>query len=86
MRLTEAEREHLFLLGLGHLPEVRYRACDAITPRLQHVLDVLTDKPGHRTHRHLGRHRLKSGRRPVAFTDYDQLAPRRAQYIAFDVL
>src|SRR6202795_1751496 len=33
LMLTEVEREHLFLLGLGRPPEVRYRGGDAITPR-----------------------------------------------------
>lgn len=37
--LTEGEREHLFLLGLGRPPEVQYQANDEITPRLQRVLD-----------------------------------------------
>ncbi len=45
MMLTDAEREHLFLLGLGRPPEVRYRAPEGITPRLQHVLDTLDHSP-----------------------------------------
>jgi transcriptional regulator with XRE-family HTH domain len=45
MMLTDAEREHLFLLGLGRPPEVRYRAPQGITPRLQHVLDTLDHSP-----------------------------------------
>ena len=45
LRLTEVEREHLFLLGLGRLPEVRYRGSDAITPRLQRLLDALAYSP-----------------------------------------
>jgi transcriptional regulator with XRE-family HTH domain len=45
MMLTDVEREHLFLLGLGRPPEVRYRAPDGITPRLQHVLDTLKYSP-----------------------------------------
>lgn len=45
LTLTEIEREHLFLLGLGRPPEVRYRSADAITPRLQRLLDVLTYSP-----------------------------------------
>ncbi|MEJ0024797.1 MAG: helix-turn-helix transcriptional regulator [Rhizomicrobium sp.] len=45
MMLTDAEREHLFLLGLGRPPEVRYRAPDGITPRLQRVLDTLEYSP-----------------------------------------
>jgi len=43
--LTEVEREHLFLLGLGRAPDVRYRSSDPITPRLQRLLDVLTFSP-----------------------------------------
>jgi transcriptional regulator with XRE-family HTH domain len=45
MMLTDIEREHLFLLGLGRPPEVRYRAPEGITPRLQHVLDTLEYSP-----------------------------------------
>ena len=45
LMLTDVEREHLFLLGLGRLPEVRYRASDGITPRLQRVLDALEPSP-----------------------------------------
>ena len=45
LMLTEAEREHLFLLALGRPPEVRYRAVDGITPRLQRVLDALEFSP-----------------------------------------
>ena len=43
--LTEAEREHMFLLGLGRPPQVLYRAPDPITPRLQRVLDALIETP-----------------------------------------
>src|SRR5579863_2110290 len=39
LMLTELEREHLFLLGLGRPPEARYRNSDDVTPRLQRVLD-----------------------------------------------
>ncbi len=45
MMLTNAEREHLFLLGLGRPPEVRYRAPEGITPRLQRLLDTLEFSP-----------------------------------------
>ncbi|MEN3165789.1 helix-turn-helix transcriptional regulator [Gluconobacter sp. OJB] len=43
--LTEPERQHLFMLALGHPPEVRYRVPDGITPRLQRVLDALEHSP-----------------------------------------
>ena len=45
MMLTEVEREHIFLLGLGRPPEVHYKAVDAVTPRLQRVLDALELSP-----------------------------------------
>jgi transcriptional regulator with XRE-family HTH domain len=45
LMLTEVEREHLFLLGLGHPPEVRYRKDEGVTPRLQRVLDALEPSP-----------------------------------------
>jgi transcriptional regulator with XRE-family HTH domain len=43
--LTDVEREHLFLLGLGRPPDVRYRKSDGVTPRLQRVLDALDPHP-----------------------------------------
>ncbi|TGQ52685.1 XRE family transcriptional regulator [Mesorhizobium sp. M1C.F.Ca.ET.193.01.1.1] len=45
LMLTEPEREHLFMLGLGRPPEVRYRNVDSVTPRLQRVLDALDPSP-----------------------------------------
>ena len=45
LMLTDVEREHLFLLGLGRPPEVRYRAAEGVTPRLQRVLDALDPSP-----------------------------------------
>lgn len=43
--LTEVEREHLFLLGLGRPPEPRYPLGAALSPRIQRVLDALPDSP-----------------------------------------
>src|SRR3981189_273170 len=43
--LTDVEREHLFLLGLGRPPEVRYKTDEGVTPRLQRVLDALEPSP-----------------------------------------
>jgi transcriptional regulator with XRE-family HTH domain len=43
--LTDAEREHLFLLGLGRPPEARYQRSADVTPRLQRVLDALDPSP-----------------------------------------
>jgi len=45
LMLTGVEREHLFLLGLGRPPEVRYQASEEVTPRLQRVLDALEFSP-----------------------------------------
>jgi transcriptional regulator with XRE-family HTH domain len=45
LMLTDIEREHLFLLGLGRPPEVRYRKNGDVTPRLQRVLDKLDPSP-----------------------------------------
>jgi transcriptional regulator with XRE-family HTH domain len=45
LMLTDVEREHLFLLGLGRPPEVRYKASEGVTPRLQRVLDALEVSP-----------------------------------------
>jgi transcriptional regulator with XRE-family HTH domain len=45
LMLTDVEREHLFLLGLGRPPEARYRKDEGVTPRLQRVLDVLEPTP-----------------------------------------
>ena len=43
--LTDPEREHLFMLGLGRPPEIRYKRVDGVTPRLQRVLDAFEVSP-----------------------------------------
>jgi len=45
LMLTDVEREHLFIIGLGRPPEVRYRAPEGVSPRLQRVLDALALSP-----------------------------------------
>jgi transcriptional regulator with XRE-family HTH domain len=45
LMLTDAEREHVFRLGLGRPPEIRYQAPEGVTPRLQRVLDSLELSP-----------------------------------------
>ena len=45
LTLTDVEREHLYLLGLGRPPGLPYRGSDPITPRLQRLLDVLEYSP-----------------------------------------
>ena len=47
LMLTDVEREHLFLLGLGRPPEVRYRASEGVSPRLQRILDALAFSPAY---------------------------------------
>ncbi|UVK46441.1 helix-turn-helix transcriptional regulator [Mesorhizobium sp. AR07] len=43
--LTEPEREHFFMLGLGRPPEVRYKSVEGVNPRLQRLLDTLDASP-----------------------------------------
>jgi transcriptional regulator with XRE-family HTH domain len=45
LMLTDTEREHLFLLGLGRPPEIHYKPVEAVTPRLQRLLDSLEVSP-----------------------------------------
>jgi len=45
LMLTDIEREHAFILGLGHAPEIKYRPQEGITPRLQRVLDAFGATP-----------------------------------------
>jgi transcriptional regulator with XRE-family HTH domain len=43
--LNEAEREHLFFLAFGRAPQVTYRPADAVTPRVQRLLDAMESTP-----------------------------------------
>jgi transcriptional regulator with XRE-family HTH domain len=45
LMLTDVEREHLFLLGLGRSPKAHYHNNEGVTPRLQRVLDALDPSP-----------------------------------------
>jgi hypothetical protein len=45
LMLTAQEREHLFMLGLGRPPEIRYHPPTGISPRLQRLLDRLDASP-----------------------------------------
>jgi transcriptional regulator with XRE-family HTH domain len=45
LMLTQVEREHLFLLGLGRPPPARYAAVEGVAPRLQRLLDALEVSP-----------------------------------------
>ena len=74
LMLTGHEREHLFLLGLGRPPEVRYRVVDGVTPRLQRVLDVMAYTPAivkNATWDVVGWNRAAA----VVLTDYSKLPP-----------
>lgn len=76
LMLTEPEREHLFILGLGRPPEVRYRAVDGVTPRLQRVLDVMTFSPAiikNATWDVVGWNRAAA----TVLTDYAKLEPQQ---------
>jgi transcriptional regulator with XRE-family HTH domain len=45
LMLTEPERQHMFMLALGHPPEVQYKPADGVSPRLQRLLDTLGFAP-----------------------------------------
>lgn len=45
LMLTEVEREHLYLIGLGRAPDVRYRPVEGVSERLQRVLDAMAGCP-----------------------------------------
>jgi transcriptional regulator with XRE-family HTH domain len=82
LMLTEVEREHLFLLALGHQPEVRYRKDEGITPRLQRVLDALNPCPAlvHTATWHIvGWNRAAT----ILLTDYGALPPEERNVLRF---
>ncbi|MET0556906.1 MAG: helix-turn-helix transcriptional regulator [Vicinamibacteria bacterium] len=73
--LTDVEREHAFILGLGRPPEIRYQPPAGITPRLQRVLDAMEVSPAFvrtATWDVVAWNRAAS----VVLTDYGALAPR----------
>ncbi len=47
LMLTDAEREHLFLLGLGRPADTHRQPSEDITPRLQRLLDALKFSPAY---------------------------------------
>ncbi len=74
LMLTEPEREHLFMLGLGRPPEVRFRAAEGISPRLQRLIDTLGASPA--LVRTAAWDIVAWNRAAtVVLTDYDRLAP-----------
>jgi transcriptional regulator with XRE-family HTH domain len=82
LMLTDVEREHLFLLGLGRPPEVRYRKNEGVTPRLQRVLDALEPSPAlirTATWDVIAWNRAAS----VMLTDYGSLPPEQRNVLRF---
>lgn len=74
LMLTEPEREHLFMLGLGRPPEVRYRSVEGISPRLQRLIDTLDASPA--LVRTAAWDIVAWNRAAtIVMTDYDRLAP-----------
>ncbi len=82
LMLTDVEREHLFLLGLGRPPEVRYRKDEVVTPRLQRVLDALEPSPAlirTATWDVIAWNRAAT----VMLTDYGSLPPKQRNVLRF---
>ena len=82
LMLTDVEREHLFLLGLGRPPEARYRKDESVTPRLQRVLDALEPSPAlirTATWDVVAWNRAAT----VMFTDYAALPPEQRNVLRF---
>ncbi|WP_051346050.1 helix-turn-helix transcriptional regulator [Bradyrhizobium sp. th.b2] len=82
LMLTDVEREHLFLLGLGRTPEVRYHRSEGVTPRLQRVLDALLPSPAvirTATWDIVAWNRAAT----VMLTDYGSLPPRERNVLRF---
>jgi transcriptional regulator with XRE-family HTH domain len=82
LMLTEVEREHLFLLGLGRPPEARYRKDEGVTPRLQRVLDALEPAPAlirTATWDVVAWNRAAT----VMFTDYGSVSPEERNVLRF---
>jgi transcriptional regulator with XRE-family HTH domain len=71
--LTDAEREHLFLIGLGRPPETRYPKAEGISPRIQRVLDALPHSPAYV--KTLTWDLVAWNRAAAAVFNYDELEP-----------
>ena len=82
LMLTDAEREHLFLLGLGRPPEPRPRAALGLSSRVQRVLDAMPASPAilkNATWDVLAWNRAAA----VVFTDYGALPPGQRNILRF---
>jgi transcriptional regulator with XRE-family HTH domain len=73
LMLTAPEREHLYLIALGHPPEARYQATEGISPRIQRVLDALEFSPAFV--KTVTWDLVAWNRAAAALFDYDALAP-----------
>ncbi|MBS9478470.1 helix-turn-helix transcriptional regulator [Ancylobacter radicis] len=74
LMMTEAEREHLFLVGIGHPPKARIPAQQGISGRLQRFLDAMPMIPATvatSTWDIIGWNRAAR----LVLTDYEALAP-----------
>lgn len=74
LMMTEAEREHLFLVGIGHPPKARSSAHEGISGRLQRFLDAMPAIPATvatSTWDIIGWNRAAR----LALTDYEALPP-----------
>ncbi|WP_188581495.1 helix-turn-helix transcriptional regulator [Azorhizobium oxalatiphilum] len=76
LMLTDVEREHLFLLGLGRPPEVRYSPPESVSPRLKRILDALDPCPALVRTVTWDVVAWNTAAR-VMLTDYSQLEPRQ---------
>lgn len=82
LMLTEPEREHMYMLALGRLPEVRYTSVDGIAPRLQRVLDLFETSPAMiktATWQIVGWNRAAT----LVLTDYAKLPPNERNVLRF---
>jgi len=80
--LTEPEREHMYMLALGRLPEVRYTSVDGINARLQRVLDQFEASPAMiktATWQIVGWNRAAT----LVMTDYSKLPPNERNILRF---
>jgi transcriptional regulator with XRE-family HTH domain len=74
LMLTEAEREHLFRIGLGRPPDIAWRETEGVTPRLQRVLDALEFSPA-LVHTQLWDIVAWNRAAAAVLTDYGELPP-----------
>jgi transcriptional regulator with XRE-family HTH domain len=82
LMLTDLEREHLFLVGIGRAPEARYRKVEGVTPRLQRVLNALDPTPA--VVRTAAWDVVAWNRAAtMALMDYEALAPERRNMMRF---